>query len=158
MDDNFLARSKLGTIVGTIYFEIGEDQFFPEKGWTDLIIAFSRSWLEALLQIADGSVVKENIPFFDGPLAVSVSVNSPGVAQLDFIHRETVKVSTAGRIQDLLENALAVANFLLKICHEKGWADTDTEVLAGLMKRGFQILSQGSSKGPGTSGGRMAGP
>jgi|SRR5882762_3666486 len=139
-DDEFFTRSELGTIGGTIYFQIGEDQFFPEKGWTDLIIGFSRVWLEALLRIADGSVVNENAPFFDGPLAVNISVSGPGVAQLDFIHREAVKFTTSARIQGLLENALAVANFLLKICHEKGWRDKDTEVLATLMKRGFRTL------------------
>jgi hypothetical protein len=141
IDDEFFTRSELGTVGGTIYFQIGEDQFFPEKGWTDLIIGFSRVWLEAVLRIAEGSVLKDDAPFFDGPLAVNISVSGPGVAQLDFFHRENIKLTTSARIQDLLENALAVANFLLKICHEKGWGDNDTEALAALMKRGFQTLS-----------------
>jgi hypothetical protein len=31
-EDEFFARSKSGTIWGTVYFQIGENEFFPGKG------------------------------------------------------------------------------------------------------------------------------
>jgi hypothetical protein len=32
-EDEFFARSKHGTIWGTVYFQIGESEFFPGQGW-----------------------------------------------------------------------------------------------------------------------------
>jgi hypothetical protein len=59
VDDKFFTRSKSGAIWGRVYFEIG-DSFFPDKGWTDLIAAFTTAWLEALTRIATGSVPREH--------------------------------------------------------------------------------------------------
>lgn len=33
-EDEFFTRSKHGTIWGTVYFQIGENEFFPGQGWT----------------------------------------------------------------------------------------------------------------------------
>ena len=36
----FFTRSEHGTIWGTVYFQIGENQFCPGQGWTDLAAEF----------------------------------------------------------------------------------------------------------------------
>lgn len=141
LDDKFLCRTRLGTIGGTIYFQIGEDQFFPEKGWSDIPLAVLRAWLEALIQIADGTVAESTVPFFDGDLGVGVSASRTGFVQLDFVHREKIQLSTTASVRDLLENALAVADFLLTTCGKKNWSNNDTEALTGLTHRAFRSLS-----------------
>jgi hypothetical protein len=35
-EDEFFSRSKHGTTWGTVYFQIGESEFFPGQGWTEL--------------------------------------------------------------------------------------------------------------------------
>src|ERR1700722_3881592 len=71
--DQFLKQSKHGSIWGTIYFQIADSEFFPERGWTDLVGAFLRNWLDALISVAEGNAQKEEAPFLDGPLSVHIS-------------------------------------------------------------------------------------
>jgi len=139
--DKFLSRSKTGTIGGTVYFQIGGDQFFPERGWTDLPLAVLRGWFEVLVQIAEGTLLEGRAPFFDGDLRVQASSIGAGSVHLDFIHKENTKLSVTTSVRDLLENALAVGGFLLDRCREQGWSNRDTEVLAMLMKEGFRALA-----------------
>jgi len=141
-DDKFFSRTKLGTISGTIYFQIGDDDFFPEKGWTDIPLAVSRAWLEVLVQIADGTVAEETAPFFDGDFSVKVSASGIGSVCLDFLHDEKTKLLTTARIQDLLENALIVGDFLLRKCSDKSWSNGDMEALAKLAKHGARTLAR----------------
>ncbi len=77
-EDQFFARSKSGTIWGTIYFQIGDSQFFPGKGWTDMVAAFVAAWLEALVRVTNGTEVNKRVHFFDGPFAVDFSVALKG--------------------------------------------------------------------------------
>jgi hypothetical protein len=140
VDDEMFHRSKLGAIWGTIYFQIDNDKFFPGQGWTDLSAAFARVWLEATLQFANATMDKKRVPFFDGPLAVDISAKSDGYVCLDFIHKDAVKVTTTAKIQDLLENALAVGSLLLQNCRARGWSNSDTEALEALTERGYRTL------------------
>jgi len=140
VDDDMFHRSKLGAIWGTIYFQIDNDKFFPGQGWTDLSAAFTRVWLEAVLQFAKGAIGKKKIPFFDGPLAVEISAKSDGYVNLDFIHKDVVTATTTAKIQDLLENALNVGRLTLQSCRARGWSNSDTEALEALTDRGYRTL------------------
>jgi hypothetical protein len=71
--DQFFKHSRSGATRRTVYFQMGNSEFFPERGWTDLVSAFLRIWLDALICIANGSAKKVNAPFLDGPLAVFLS-------------------------------------------------------------------------------------
>jgi hypothetical protein len=66
-EGEFFSRSKSGTIWGTLYFQVGDNQFFPQKGWTDLVAGFVASWLAGLLRVTGGTRDKERVCFFDGP-------------------------------------------------------------------------------------------
>jgi len=138
-DDQFLTRSKHGTIWGTIYFHISDNTFFPGTGWTDLVAAFVRVWLDQLQRIARRTTTKERVPFFDGPLFVDLSVLPEGLVELRFIHKEEVKTTVTVSILDLLRNAESAAESLLSMCYRKGWSNQDTEALKGLLQSGRQI-------------------
>jgi hypothetical protein len=139
--DQFFKHSRSGATWGTVYFQIGNNECFPERGWTDLVSAFLRIWLEALISIADGSAKKVNAPFLDGPLAVFLSSHDKNLVELCFVHREATKYSAIAATRELLHNALAVAEEFLAVCGQRGWADDDTEALAALTKQGARTLS-----------------
>jgi len=139
--DEFFTRSKSGAVWGRIYFEIGDDQFFPNKEWTDLVAAFSRGWLAGLLQIADRATTKERIPFYDGPFFVDASVSGPGVLDLKFCREEVVKHSASAGLRDSLQDAISISEQLLGHCRSRGWANADTEILETLVTQGTRVLA-----------------
>ena len=141
VDDKFFNRTKAGTIGGTIFFQIGDDQFFAEKGWTDIPLAVLRAWLEVLVRIADGTVTEDSAPFFDGDLRVDVCAKGGDTVHLDFVHNEKILLSATSSIRELLENALPVADSSLTNCRRKNWSNSDTEALTVLAKQGFRIRS-----------------
>jgi hypothetical protein len=141
VDDEFFHRSKLGTIWGTVYFQIDDERFFPDRGWTDLSAAFVRGWLRGLLDLK-GASEKLRIPFFDGPLAVEISRNTDGSIGLDFIDidNKEIKLTTTADFEELVRNALIVSNTILRGCRERGWSNADTEALEELVKAGCWAL------------------
>lgn len=134
-EDGFFTRSKSGSIWGTVYFQIGESQFFPDKGWTDLVAAFVGGWLEGLLRIAEGISMKERVAFFDGPFAVDISMPQRGLVDLSFVHRDKPALSKAVEIKHLLAHGHSVARELLSLCQQRQWSDDDTETLARIVKQ-----------------------
>lgn len=137
--DHFFERSQYGTIRGTVYFRIGEDTYFPERGWTDLVAAFVRAWLDELQRLAKGIKAKERVPFFDGPLAVELSVLTGGLVELKFTHKDEVKATLTAVILQLLHDAQSAAQNLLSMCRRNSWSNDDTERLSMLTESGRQI-------------------
>ncbi len=140
--DELFTRANSGAIWGRIYFQFGDDQYFPERGWTDLAVAFVRNWLEAINKISAGLSTNENVHFFDGPFEVALAVTDSGLIELSFLHDATPKLSALESAKDLLNNALAVAQELLARCREKGWSNHDTNALASLIGQGILILNR----------------
>ena len=138
-DDQFFTRSRSGAVWGRIYFEIG-DSFFPDNGWTDLIVAFTTTWLEALTRIAVGSVASDRIWFMDGPFAIDVSASGRGLLKVTFLHKEAVKQSTEAGVRDLLENATTVSKQVLASSQQRGWTGKDVADLAAATQRGVEAL------------------
>jgi hypothetical protein len=134
-EDRFFARSKSGAIWGTIYFQIGDNQFFPGKGWTDLVAAFVAGWLEALLRVTTGTVESHRVSFLDGPYAVDISMPQKGLANLSFVHNEESKLFAVAELRHLRAHAVSVARELLSACQQKGWSNGDTEALASLIEQ-----------------------
>jgi len=134
-EDQFFARSKSGTIWGTIYFQIGDSQFFPGKGWTDMVAAFVAAWLGALVRVTNGTEVNKRVHFFDGPFAVDFSVALKGQVSLAFLHNEELRLSTMADVQQLRAHAASVGQDLLLACQRRGWNDRDTEAIADLIQQ-----------------------
>ena len=133
-DDEFFTRSKGGAIWGTVYFQIGDSQFFPGKGWTDLVAAFVAVWVEGLLRVAKGISEKERVPFFDGPFAVDISMPQKGLVNLSFVRDETPVLSKTVEIKHLLAHGHSGAHELLSRCQHRQWSNRDTENLARVVK------------------------
>jgi hypothetical protein len=138
-----LERTKAGTIFGVIYFETGNAQF-PVKGWSDLAVAFSRAWVEALVRMASKSN-KERVWFMDGPYAVDLSTGAAGKLNATFVHNglkgESVVESAIGTIESLLDNA-TVGEDLLLTCNNEGWSDSDTTALMISTEQARKTLAQ----------------
>ena len=134
-EDEFFVRSQSGTIWGTIYFQIGDNQFFPDKGWTDMVAAFVAAWLEALVQVTNGTVTNQRVHFFDGPFAVDFSVRQKGLVNLTFLHNEESKLSTMVEAQQLRAHATSVGLELLQACQRRGWNNRDIEAIVGLIQQ-----------------------
>ena len=140
-DDDQLHRAKSGAVWGRIYFDLG-DRTFPDKGWTDMVVAFLNAWLESLIRIAEGTSHREKVAFFDGPLSVDISSKDSPLATLDFIHKDVWRDSIVENTQELVRNSLSTGEALLDICRLHGWmGQGDTEDLVGLIQKGFRILS-----------------
>jgi hypothetical protein len=140
--DEYFTRSKSGAIWGTVYFQIGDGEFFPEHGWTDLVAAFLRSWLDVLNKISKDFIARETVHFLDGPLEVGLARTSPGLVELSFIHKGALKASALENNRDLLNNAILVAKDLLQRCQEKGWSNADLDALAELTEQATLTLSE----------------
>jgi hypothetical protein len=134
-EDEFFARSKHGTIWGTVYFQIGENQFFPGQGWTDLVATFVGGWVEGLLRVAEGISKEERVPFFDGPFAVDISTAQKGFVNLEFLRDGKPMISKTADIRHLLVHGHSVARELLSLCQHKQWSNRDTETLARIVEQ-----------------------
>jgi hypothetical protein len=134
-EDRFFARSKSGAIWGTIYFQIGDNQFFPGKGWTDLVAAFVAGWLDGLLQVTTGTVPNQRVHFLDGPFAVDISMPQKGLANLNFVHNDESKLFTVAEVKHLRAHAVSVGRELLLACQQKGWNNKGTEAIASLIQQ-----------------------
>ena len=125
--DEFFKRSASGTVWGRVYFE-SDGQFFPDSGWTDMVVPFSSAWLEALTRIASGSTDRETVWFMDGPFRLDLSMTSSGLLEITFVHKEAVKESTKASIEELLQDAISVGKQLVTSCKERGWPDSDDDI------------------------------
>jgi len=133
-EDEFFARSKHGTIWGTVYFQIGENEFFPDQGWTDLVAAFVGAWAEGLLRVAEGISRQERVPFFDGPFAIDITMPQKGYVNLSFLRDEKSMLSKTVEIKHLLAHGQSVARDLLSACQTRQWCNRDTETVERIVK------------------------
>jgi hypothetical protein len=109
-EDEFFALSKHGTIWGTVYFQIGENQFFPGQGWTDLVAAFVE------------------------PFAIDISMPEKGFVNLSFARYEKSVISKTVEIKHLLAHGQSIARELLSQCQKRQWSTPDTETLDRILK------------------------
>jgi hypothetical protein len=128
-------RAKSGAIWGTVYFQVGDNQFFPQRGWTDLVAAFLASWLEGLLRVTGGTTETDRVCFFDGPFAVDISSKQKGLLNLGFVHREKSELSKVVEVKQLLAHSVSVARELFSKCEHKGWNNQDTAAIAALIRK-----------------------
>jgi hypothetical protein len=141
LDDDSLERAQSGTVWGRVYFETG-DEFFPERGWTDMAIAFLNAWLAALLRIASGSVQQERVCFMDGPFELVLSATNSGLVDVGLIHKEDIVRTTKAAIKELLQDAVLNGKNLLRTCDQRGWQDQDRDIrtLAEMTLRGADVM------------------
>lgn len=139
-DDELLSRSKSGAIWARIYFDL-DNRSFPEQGWSDLALAITVAWLEALQKVSEGAAVETKVFFMDGPAHVQISFAQTGIAKLDFIHREIVKHSLVANLDALLRDGILAGQALLALCQRHGWiGDSDYRHLNDSISRAVKSL------------------
>jgi hypothetical protein len=134
-DDGFFSRSRSGAVWGTVYFQIDDGRFFPQRGWTDLVVAFVAVWLDGLLRVTGGISKNERVAFFDGPFAINISMPQKGCVNLSFERNEKSEMSKDVEAKQLLAHADSAAKELLSKCQHKGWENSDTAALARLIEQ-----------------------
>jgi hypothetical protein len=134
-EDKIFASAKSGAIGGTIYFQIGNNQFFPGRGWTDLVAAFVAAWLDGLFLVTTGTAESQRVHFLDGPFAVDISMAQKGLVSLSFVHNEESKLFTVAEVKHLQAHAVSIGRDLLLACQRKGWNNGDTEAIASLIQQ-----------------------
>ncbi len=147
-DTTSLMRSEIGTIFGNICFET-EEGCFPDEGWTDLVVAFSSAWLNALIRIATGSARRESVWFMDGPFRLDLCANAPEQVQISFVRTqlqgESVLQTATASTEGLLRDAVSASEDLLRACEQKGWRDPDCAELWSAADRGTAVLAGGAT-------------
>jgi len=139
-DDELLSRSQSETIWGRIYFEIGGEPF-PESGWSDLVVAVTNAWLEAVLQATSGMSASTKVHFMDGPFHINIAPVAARLVSLGFAHRGIVKRSLTSPIDALLQDAISAGDKLLHICTDHGWSDdSDCSRLAANLRWAIKSL------------------
>jgi hypothetical protein len=142
VEDESLTCSESGTIWGQVYFA-NDDLFFPERGWKDMVVAFTNAWLEALIRIATAPPRQQIVRFMDGPFQLSLLPSENATVKADLIHKGILEQSATAVTKDLLENAISVSNSLLIMCEKREWLDwPDTKTLTTNKNLGVKALTQ----------------
>lgn len=132
VDTASLYRRERGPIWGRVCLAMGE-QFFPNVGWTDIVVGFCVCWLHALRQLASKETTAETVFFMDGPFRADVKLTSGDSVELvlvDFHTPETIKHRSQQRMAGLLRNAITVGQSILKTATEQSWVnDQDVQAL-----------------------------
>jgi hypothetical protein len=141
--DRFFTRAKTESgIWGRVCFELSDGQFFPDQGWTDLVVAVERSWLETVLAFAEGDTSSDEVPFYDGPFRVELAAADNGIVNLRFLRYGDVWHTSSADIRELLHDALTVGVQLTSSCAERRWSNKDTDELAILIDRATSYIER----------------
>jgi hypothetical protein len=122
-------------------------QFFPDAGWTDIVVAFCACWLRALCRLSSKETIAETVLFMDGPFRADIKLTTADSVELvlvDFHNPETIKHRSEQRIATLLENAISSGESLLNTAKEQNWGnDQDVQALRGEIGAAAALLSLG---------------
>jgi hypothetical protein len=141
--DQFFTQAKPGgAIWGRVCFELSDGQFFPDQGWTDLVIAVERIWLETVLAFAERETSSDEVPFYDGPFRVELTAADNGIVNLRFLRYGDVCHTSTADIRELLRDALTVGVQLASSCAERRWSNEDTGELALLIDRATSYIER----------------
>jgi hypothetical protein len=146
VDPASLERRERGPIWGRVCLSMDEG-FFPDAGWTDIVVGFCVCWLHALRQIASKVTTTETVFFMDGPFRADMKLTSADSVQLvlvDFHTGDVIKLRSDERIATLLENAIASGESLLNTAKEQNWGyDQDVQALRAEIGAAMVLLSSG---------------
>ena len=89
-EDRFEMLQLSRNIIGGIYFKV-EDEFFPQKEWSDFAVVILAWWIESIIR---GSKSKINssceLLFMDGPYSVRGTKINNDILEMEFIERDEV--------------------------------------------------------------------
>jgi hypothetical protein len=125
---NTLARSKLGTISGEVWCQLGEEGF-PQVGWSDIAAAVVSWWLESTVRLVDGRKRNAVMRFMDGPFEVRVFAKRRDLWQADLVDEHPpVKIRQVEFMPDqFLRSLIASSGEVVEQCLKNGWKSNDVD-------------------------------
>jgi hypothetical protein len=137
VDTDSIARTQKGTIWGRTWFESGLT-CFPGRGWSDLVPAFIRAWLESLLEISDGRRSTATVFFMDGPYSIEISLTGKGLNEARFYgdyEGNRLQLSTTSESQLVLRDAIEAGERVMSVYKAKSWFDEDQAAIEFAIER-----------------------
>lgn len=123
-----LVRSS-GPATGDIALVIGGITF-PGPGWNDFVIVILGAWLSALARLVRKESAGERVHFMEGPFAVDMKRLENGTIRLRALERpDGERAVLAVPPLALVENAVAAADDVLRICRDKAHRSDDVDQL-----------------------------
>jgi hypothetical protein len=127
--NGFEMNEKSKNIIGEIYFKI-EDEYFPQKEWSDFVVVILSWWIEAVSTILKSKINTScKLFFMDGPYVVNGMKIDDEIVNLEFVRSDKVLFETQCNIGQLKESLLTTSQTVLKKVEEKKWDTNDVRKL-----------------------------
>ena len=128
-----LSRSARGQITGIVYAEI-DGMPFPERQWSDSVVAVLSSWLESLNGLVTGASDSASLRFMDGPFRLDVKRGANGVHvyAVDSRRHEVAVSEMDTELEVIRSSTIRAASQLLWECSARSWWSPDIDRLVHL--------------------------
>lgn len=138
------ARSDYGTISGEVYLRFA-DLFFPERGWSDIVVPVTSAWLVALQNLVQGQSRAERVSFMDGPFRAEITTLGQGAVGVHLVESRLrgnlILHQLEAELFPLLAGVIGAATQVLDECRHRNWLDRDVSELARQRKRATRVLN-----------------
>lgn len=120
-DNRSLEISSRKVITGVISIVVGNDRFFPEQYWNDIVITILNSWIQNVIHILKDGQKEAEFVFFDGPFSF------------------LVKKKEGMYMVELLQNSKSIGNYSIDF-NEFGYhlVKSSREILEEINKRQWE--------------------
>jgi hypothetical protein len=126
-----LKRSPRDSISGVVFIKL-DHRAFPEKEWSDLIVAVLRMWVESFTALLEGSMSQAELNFMDGPFLVRLTPAGPHHLTVELVEgTESEAVSGSAVVGTLaaLEAVAGAVDQVLAACSSNLWWSRDIDHL-----------------------------
>ncbi|PFM75253.1 hypothetical protein COJ46_22125 [Bacillus sp. AFS077874] len=133
INSNSLYKYESDSIIGEIYFQIG-DFVFPEVKWTDFVVVILTWWNKEFMYLKNASIQSSyELDFMDGPFMVKVTKKSLELVELEFLRETVNKKISLYRIEcsldEISKTLLRATNSLIKQIKINNWNTEDVQEL-----------------------------
>lgn len=104
------------------------DKSFPGPEWNDFIIVVIGWWVNELLKLSSGERYGELL-FMDGPYKVSLSAREDAELNIGLIKNGELIDSFIVQTQNLIDEVLRNANFIIRQCRNENHSSDDVHAL-----------------------------
>ena len=123
-----LFQSRRGSITAVAHLSFRDGFEFPSAGWNDFVVVIASWWIDALVELRDGSAEVE-LRFMDGPYFVRVAQLGGGLLRLRCVEAGGEDGKIVGeftvRVDELTREIVALATRVSGACEESGIESSD---------------------------------
>jgi hypothetical protein len=133
VDTGSFTRSSRGQIAGVVYATV-DGRAFPEASWSDAIVPILSSWLELLLDLANGTTGNVSLYFMDGPFRMDIANGEERwhITAIDGRGGERVVSEADVRAHDAIAAVRESVGQTLNACSERTWWSPEIDRLVRL--------------------------